>query len=95
MTFDHSPVFRIGGDEFVVILKGHDYEHFDELSEAFNKELENMSADPSLEPWEKVSAAIGAAFFDAAIDSGTDDLLKRADEIMYARKKEMKADRRD
>ncbi|MCR5656764.1 MAG: GGDEF domain-containing protein, partial [Butyrivibrio sp.] len=29
--FAHSPVFRIGGDEFVVILKGSDYTHSKEL----------------------------------------------------------------
>ena len=30
-VFDHSPVFRIGGDEFAVILKGRDYERREEL----------------------------------------------------------------
>ena len=29
--FKHSPVFRIGGDEFVVILKGQDYESREQL----------------------------------------------------------------
>ena len=31
--FDHSPVFRVGGDEFAVIARGRDYEHIDELME--------------------------------------------------------------
>ncbi|MBQ7678652.1 MAG: GGDEF domain-containing protein [Butyrivibrio sp.] len=95
VTFSHSPVFRIGGDEFVIILRGNDYDHFDELMEAFNKELEAMSADPSLEPWEKVSAAIGAAFYDPSLDADIDSLLKRADTVMYERKKAMKAVRVD
>ncbi|MCR5268180.1 MAG: diguanylate cyclase, partial [Lachnospiraceae bacterium] len=30
-VFDHSPVFRIGGDEFVAFLKGADYENREEL----------------------------------------------------------------
>ena len=30
-TFKHSPVFRVGGDEFVVISQGDDYAHIDEL----------------------------------------------------------------
>lgn len=59
------------------------------------KELEAMSADPSLEPWEKVSAAIGAAFYDPAVDEDIDSLLRRADAVMYERKKEMKAARED
>ncbi len=95
VTFSHSPVFRIGGDEFVVILRGSDYEHYDELADAFNKELEAMSSDTSLDPWEKVSAAIGAAFYDPAVDEDIDSLLRRADAVMYERKKEMKATRED
>ncbi len=95
VTFKHSPVFRIGGDEFVVILRGNDYEHYDELTASFNRELEEMSEDPSLEPWEKVSAAVGAAFYDPSVDENIDSLLKRADAVMYERKKEMKAARED
>ena len=30
-TFKHSPVYRIGGDEFAVILSGRDYERRQEL----------------------------------------------------------------
>lgn len=29
--FKHSPVFRIGGDEFVAISEGEDYEHIDSI----------------------------------------------------------------
>ena len=36
-TFKHSPVFRVGGDEFAVICRGHDYEHIDELVEEIAK----------------------------------------------------------
>nr|MCR5024384.1 diguanylate cyclase [Lachnospiraceae bacterium] len=81
--FDHSPVFRIGGDEFVVILRGNDHDHYDELADSLNKEIESMSVDPSLEPWEKVSAAIGAAFYDPEVDKDLDSLLRRADSVMY------------
>ena len=30
-TFQHSPVYRIGGDEFVVILEKSDFDHYPEL----------------------------------------------------------------
>ncbi|MCR4589935.1 MAG: GGDEF domain-containing protein [Lachnospiraceae bacterium] len=91
VIFDHSPVFRIGGDEFVVILRGHDLEHFDELQARFEEEMEFVRNDENTPQWEKVSAAIGAAFFDPAIDSTAADVFKRADNMMYERKKEMKA----
>lgn len=93
VIFDHSPVFRIGGDEFVIILRGHDYHHYDILADSFNKEMNILGANESLEPWEKVSAAIGAAFFDPSLDKNLDDLFKRADHNMYERKKAMKAAR--
>ncbi|MBR3019478.1 MAG: GGDEF domain-containing protein [Clostridia bacterium] len=93
--FDHSPIFRIGGDEFAIILRGHDYEHYDELLARFNGEIEKMAADDTLQPWEKISAAIGAAFYDPAVDENTDSLFRRADHVMYDRKKEMKAGRTD
>ena len=91
VTFAHSPVFRIGGDEFVAILKNDDYRNITALEETFNQELEKLAADDSLEPWEKISAALGYAFFDPATDSGVENVFKRADKAMYARKKEMKA----
>ena len=93
VIFDHSPVFRIGGDEFVVILKGHDMEHYDELRKRFEDEMLILKADDSLNDWEKVSAAIGAAFFDPSTDKTVADVFKRADNLMYERKKEMKAAR--
>ena len=94
-VFDHSPVFRIGGDEFVIILRGQDYEHYEELKAKFQKELVEMSSDEKLEPWEKVSAAIGAAFYDKEIDASVGNVFRRADQKMYECKKEMKALRTD
>lgn len=35
-----SPVFRIGGDEFVVILKGYDYEQRTAILEALDRQVE-------------------------------------------------------
>lgn len=95
VIFDHSPVFRIGGDEFAVILRGTDFDHYGELEARFNAEMAALAQDDSLPPWEKVSAAIGAAFYDPELDDSVDSLFKRADHVMYDRKKEMKATRKD
>ena len=91
--FAHSPVFRIGGDEFTVILRGADYDQYDQLKERFNAEIEKMAEDESLEPWERVSAAIGAAFYDESLDDDLSSLFRRADREMYEQKKNMKAER--
>ena len=91
--FDHSPVFRIGGDEFIVVLKGRDYDNIEALLEKFRNTLDGFAKDTSLEPWEKVSAAIGYALYDKEKDSGIEDVFKRADEAMYECKTRMKSHR--
>lgn len=89
--FGHSPVFRIGGDEFVVILKGTDLQNIDELHQSFNNKMKEFAENKTLEPWEKVSAAIGIAIFEKDADKKVVDVFKRADQKMYDCKKAMKA----
>ncbi len=91
LTFAHSPVFRIGGGEFVAILKGSDYENSSSLIDSFNREQENYSADESLEPWERISAAIGCSAYTGSDNCDLNQVFRRADEKMYQRKKEMKS----
>ena len=47
-VFSHSPVFRIGGDEFAIILKNHDYENIKELVQQFKNTLKEFSEDNPL-----------------------------------------------
>ena len=53
-TFQHSPVYRIGGDEFVVILEKSDFDHYPELLEKLQKEIDgynrNARADTQVSP---------------------------------------------
>ena len=92
--FKHSPVFRVGGDEFVVVLEKTDLLNIEFLITEFNSKIELLSNDESLEPWEQVSAAIGYAAFSPA-DKNVLDVFRRADQNMYERKKQMKAERAD
>ncbi len=86
-TFTHSPVFRIGGDEFAVILENQDYEHTEALIRQFNR----AQATAAGSPWEKVSAAIGYALYDPRKDDCVENVFGRADKAMYHKKREMKA----
>ena len=87
-VFEHSPVFRLNGDQFVVILKNIDLQNIDLLLEAFEEKMAKISEDDSLKPWEKVSAAIGVAFYDPDEDSTVENVLKRAELAMFANKGE-------
>ena len=89
-VFTHSPVFRIGGDEFVVVLKNEDYQNIEALVKQFRETMLETSEDRSAEPWERVSAAIGYARYDGNRDNGADSVLARADHQMYRSKKAMK-----
>lgn len=89
-VFKRSPVFRIGGDEFVVVVSNYDYTNLERNVEKFMASVEHNINESELEPWERASAAIGYAIFEEDKDIAIEDTLKRADEKMYACKQEMK-----
>lgn len=92
-VFCHSPVFRIGGDEFAIVLENDDYRNIDALIEQLYKEQEALKEDFNLEVWERFSAAVGYALYDPSIDENATDVFRRADEEMYKKKKQMHAGR--
>ncbi len=85
-VFEHSPVFRVGGDEFAVIIQGRDYEQREQL---FRRLKENSLANKRSRTGPVV--ACGMADYDPDKDTCADDVYERADEQMYAIKKEMKS----
>ena len=89
-TFKRSPVFRTGGDEFVVILEGHDLEHKDELIARFR---ETAAQEETKKPWRGMSAALGCQEYDRNRHNHFADVLKAADAEMYQNKTAMKAKR--
>ncbi len=91
-VFVHSPVYRYGGDEFTMILRGQDLNNIETLIYRFNNTL-RLGEDAGLEPWEKVTASIGYAIYDADWDENPYETFRRADRAMYLQKQEMKAGR--
>lgn len=91
MIFDHSPVFRVGGDEFLVILENTDYKFREQLMAALKASVEGYITRIDCDPWEKYSMAAGIAVYNPDIDTDTSTVFKRADKSMYNNKQRMKA----
>ena len=90
MHLKHSPVFRIGGDEFAVILEGHDLENVENLVRQLREQIRANEEDKTLALWEKGSAAIGYAVYDPRLDTDIYSVINRADQEMYRDKNRMK-----
>ena len=87
--FKHSPVFRIGGDEFAVILLNEDYRDRKELTAQFEKVAEE-SCTASDNKWEQVCISMGMAEYDLKTDTSVGDVIRRADRTMYENKRARK-----
>lgn len=82
--FQHSPVFRVGGDEFAVLLRGADYERREELAEA----VARLSRD-NLQS-QGVVIACGVADYLPGRDQHVASVFSRADTVMYRHKQSLK-----
>lgn len=86
-TFVHCPVYRIGGDEFAVILEGDSCLEYDALCRKMTVEMERLGHEE--QPWQRAFLAFGAAFCKPA-DVSAADVFRRADKAMYENKRRMK-----
>lgn len=89
-VFSHCPVFRIGGDEFVVIIQGESYRVRQELLDVFDARL--METAVKEKPWQQLRIAKGVAVYAPAQDDNSESVLKRADAMMYEDKRRSKAE---
>ena len=82
--FNHGAVYRIGGDEFAVILQGRGYDTMHEAVDNMNRQVEENLRENA------VVVSIGYAVLSQG-DRELRDVFERADQMMYERKKELKA----
>ena len=83
--FEHSPVFRVGGDEFVVFLRGNDFSNRIELMNTLRgRVMENkqFGSGPIV--------ASGMAAYDPESDTMVSEIFDRADKDMYNNKQMLK-----
>ena len=80
--FKHSPIYRIGGDEFAVIAQGMDYQNIDLIMAELEKiNLENQKTD-------NVVIACGAARYNG--ERNVAGVFDKADKRMYENKRQLK-----
>ena len=83
--FQHNPVYRVGGDEFVAVLKGHDYLVRKELvQELHDRSVENIAT-------KGVVISGGLSEYEPEKDATFHDAFERADALMYEEKQLLKS----
>jgi len=89
-VFSHSPVFRIGGDEFVTILTGEEYSKRKRLLENMRELMNTFNDNPNITITKRVSVASGYSDYIPKTDTSVADVFNRADQAMYENKIQMK-----
>lgn len=89
-VFASSPVYRIGGDEFVALLRGRDFTNRDELMQVLMRRVREASSETDFENG-RASFAAGISVFNPAEDTSVSDVVKRADRSMYRNKSQMRS----
>lgn len=87
--FGKSSVFRIGGDEFSVILEGEEAGKYTSFAEQFKAELQNFNRE-NTRYHQRLQIAFGAAVYHAETDVSYHDVFRRADKLMYENKQMLK-----
>jgi diguanylate cyclase (GGDEF)-like protein len=88
-VFSYMSTYRIGGDEFVVIIENETDEKLDNLIKAYDALVKDCYIDcPSKRHY--IDVAYGHTKYDPSIDTCYEDVFNRADSIMYQMKKEQK-----
>ena len=82
VVYAHSPVFRVGGDEFAVVMQGEDYRNRREL-------LDKMRAT-ALDNLQNGGAVVAVGMADYDGDEYITDVFERADREMYENKRALK-----
>ena len=83
-TFKHSPIFRLGGDEFLAVLRGADLQDREKRLDYMRREMANMQL--AFDEWKRLSISVGVALCEEG-DRTSADVLERARDLMLENKR--------
>lgn len=89
-VYKNSQIYRVGGDEIVVILKDEDYTNRYRLLEELQRQYRRTSKNTNVKPYERFSAAAGMATYEKGVDKNVDAVFQKADKFMYENKADIK-----
>ena len=89
LVFNNSEVYRVGGDEFVVIVRDEECNNIKALIKEFKERISDIASSKKLPRYERITAAIGYSLYTKE-DKSVDDVFRRADQEMYQCKRKMK-----
>ena len=84
-TFKENTIYRIGGDEFVTILKNDEVGKKAEFLATFHDEITRFNRN-NTKYEQKVQIAIGIAAYVSGEDKSFQTVFRRADAVMYQNK---------
>jgi len=84
-VFQHSPVYRIGGDEFAVVLRDEDFQHRAGLTAGLRDQVEE-----NIRTGQGPVVASGLADYQRGRDHSPEDVFVRSDSEMYENKKHLR-----
>ena len=84
-TFDHSPVFRVNEDEFIVILMNNDLKNCERLQDKLEEGVKSTTAAEN--PWDRVKISVGTSICEDSQSSSLSEQLSIAEKNMLKNRK--------
>lgn len=79
-------VFRIGGEEFIIISAFKDETKFRDYLEAFREQIQALNIENEQAPLKVVTISIGCIYARAEQKLGSEEIFKRVDDLLYLAK---------
>lgn len=87
--FKNERLYHISGDEFVAVLSGDDYQKLDAMIKEYDEGMKNIRlVEEGVDI--QIVIARGYARYDRETDKKFQDVINKADKLMYQNKKELK-----